>query len=156
MIVQSEADAERVKIAAKAEALQKMVAAAGGNPDAAYRLLFLEAYRLLFLEQMPAVTETLAGAISSIKFDKVVLWSGAGGPGANCGGVSSLVEDLVKVLPPLMQVAEEIGGVQLPGIFGKRMHETTVAAAADASAAAATLEVPVKVSMTVPAKRATD
>ena len=36
------------------------------------------------------------------------------------GGVSSLVEDLVKVLPPLMQVAEEIGGVQLPGIFGKR------------------------------------
>ncbi|HET9010997.1 MAG TPA: hypothetical protein VFN38_04245, partial [Gemmatimonadaceae bacterium] len=72
MIVQAEADGERVKIAAKAEAeatfarmdaeargnlsimekkaegLQKMVAAAGGNPDAAYRLLFLE--------QMPVVT----------------------------------------------------------------------------------------------------
>jgi flotillin len=176
MIVQAEADAERVKIAAKAEAeatfarmdaeargnlsimekkaegLQKMVAAAGGNPDAAYRLLFLE--------QMPAVTETLAGAISSIKFDKVVLWSGAGGNGTSGGGVSSLVEDLVKVLPPLMQVAEEIGGVQLPGIFGKRMQDATVAAtvaaSADASAAAATLEVPVKASMTVPAKRATD
>ena len=89
-----------------------MVAAAGGNPDAAYRLLFLE--------QMPKVTETLAGAIANIKFDKVVLWGGAGGNGSN-GGVSGLVEDLVRVLPPLMQVAEEIGGVQLPGIFGKRV-----------------------------------
>jgi hypothetical protein len=57
-------------------------------------------------------------------------------------------------------VAEEIGGVQLPGIFGRRMQDATTAAAADASAAtaaaAATLEVPVKASMTVQAKRATD
>ncbi|HET9010998.1 MAG TPA: hypothetical protein VFN38_04250 [Gemmatimonadaceae bacterium] len=96
-----------------------------------------------------------AGAISNIKFDKVVLWNGASPNGAG-GGVSSFVEDLVKVLPPLMQVAEEIGGVQLPGIFGKRMQEATEAAAAEASAAAATLEVPVKASMTVQAKRASD
>jgi flotillin len=171
MIVQAEADAERVKIAARAEAeatfarldaeargnlsimekkaegLQKMVAAAGGNPDAAYRLLFLE--------QMPVVTQTLAGAISNIKFDKVVLWNGAGGAGGP-GGVSSLVEDLVKVLPPLMQVAEEIGGVQLPGIFGKRVQEATAAAAAEAKANASMIEVPVQASMTVQAKRATD
>jgi len=124
-----------------------MVAAAGGNPDAAYRLLFLE--------QMPVVTQTLAGAISNIKFDKVVLWNGAGGANGP-GGVSSLVEDLVKVLPPLMQVAEEIGGVQLPGIFGKRVQEATAAAAAEAKANAAMIEVPVQASMTVQAKRATD
>ena len=174
MIVQAEADAERVKIAAKAEAeatfarldaeargnlsimekkaegLQKMVAAAGGNPDAAYRLLFLE--------QMPQVTETLAGAIANIKFDKVVLWNGGAGNGTSTG-VSGLVEDLVKVLPPLMQVAEEIGGVQLPGIFGKRMQEATSAAAVDAATQAAalkTVEVPIEASMTVPAKRVTD
>jgi len=174
MIVQAEADAERVKIAAKAEAeatfarldaeargnlsimekkaegLQKMVAAAGGNPDAAYRLLFLE--------QMPQVTETLAGAIANIKFDKVVLWNGAGGNGTS-SGVSGLVEDLVRVLPPLMQVAEEVGGVQLPGIFGKRMQEATAAAVAETDAAlkaAKTIEVPIEASMTVPAKRATD
>jgi flotillin len=174
MIVQAEADAERVKIAAKAEAeatfarldaeargnlsimekkaegLQKMVAAAGGNPDAAYRLLFLE--------QMPQVTETLAGAIANIKFDKVVLWNGGNGTGTT-SGVSGLVEDLVRVLPPLMQVAEEVGGVQLPGIFGKRMQEATAAAVADTDAAvraAKTVEVPIEASMTVPAKRATD
>lgn len=171
MIVQAEADAERVKIAAKAEAeatfarldaeargnlsimekkaegLQKMVAAAGGNPDAAYRLLFLE--------QMPQVTETLAGAIANIKFDKVVLWNGAAGNGTS-SGVSGLVEDLVKVLPPLMQVAEEIGGVQLPGIFGKRIQDATETAAAEASAALKTVEVPIEASMTVQAKRATD
>ena len=178
MIVQAEADAERVKIAARAEAeatfarldaeargnlsimekkaegLQKMVAAAGGNPDAAYRLLFLE--------QMPAVTSTLAGAIANIKFDKVVMWNGMGGTGANGGGVSSLVEDLVKVLPPLMQVAEEIGGVQLPGIFGKRATDPVSPGALSTPPspphvpAAATVEVPVQASMTVKAKRATD
>jgi len=171
MIVAAEADAERVKIAARAEAeatfarldaeargnlsimekkaegLQKMVAAAGGNPDAAYRLLFLE--------QMPIVTQTLAGAISNIKFDKVVLWNGAGGANGP-GGVSSLVEDLVKVLPPLMQVAEEIGGVQLPGIFGKRVPESATPAAVEAKADAPMIEVPVQASMTVKAKRATD
>ena len=171
MIVAAEADAERVKIAARAEAeatfarldaeargnlsimekkaegLQKMVAAAGGNPDAAYRLLFLE--------QMPVVTQTLAGAISNIKFDKVVLWNGAGGANGP-GGVSSLVEDLVKVLPPLMQVAEEIGGVQLPGIFGKRVPESATPAAVEAKADAPMIEVPVQASMTVKAKRATD
>jgi flotillin len=175
MIVQAEADAERVKIAAKAEAeatfarldaeargnlsimekkaegLQKMVAAAGGNPDAAYRLLFLE--------QMPQVTETLAGAIANIKFDKVVLWNGGNAGNGTTSGVSGLVEDLVRVLPPLMQVAEEVGGVQLPGIFGKRMQEATSAAVAEADAALAkakTIEVPIEASMTVPAKRATD
>jgi flotillin len=134
----------------KAEGLQKMVAAAGGNPDAAYRLLFLE--------QMPQVTETLAGAIANIKFDKVVLWNGGNGTGTT-SGVSGLVEDLVRVLPPLMQVAEEVGGVQLPGIFGKRMQEATAAAVADTDAAvraAKTVEVPIEASMTVPAKRATD
>ena len=172
MIVAAEADAERVKIAARAEAeatfarldaeargnlsimekkaegLQKMVAAAGGNPDAAYRLLFLE--------QMPAVTQTLAGAISNIKFDKVVLWNGGAGGTNGPGGVSSLVEDLVKVLPPLMQVAEEIGGVQLPGIFGKRVPETATPASVEAKGDAPMIEVPVQASMTVKAKRATD
>jgi flotillin len=137
----------------KAEGLQKMVAAAGGDPDAAYRLLFLE--------QMPAVTSTLAGAISNIKFDKVVMWNGATGNGANGGGVSSLVEDLVKVLPPLMQVAEEIGGVQLPGIFGKRATHVPASAPVPAPSSAAvpsvaTVEVPVQASMTVKAKRASD
>ena len=79
------------------------------------------------------------------------------GTGANGGGVSSLVEDLVKVLPPLMQVAEEIGGVQLPGIFGKRATDVPAAVApAVAVPSAATVEVPVQASMTVKAKRATD
>jgi hypothetical protein len=62
-----------------------------------------------------------------------------------------------------MQVAEEIGGVQLPGIFGKRATDAPVAGTAPAPAPAAaavpsvaTVEVPVQASMTVKAKRATD
>jgi len=63
----------------------------------------------------------------------------------------------VRVLPPLMQVAEEIGGVQLPGIFGKRAADAPAAAAPTIAApSAATVEVPVQASMTVKAKRATD
>jgi hypothetical protein len=72
------------------------------------------------------------------------------------------VEDLVKVLPPLMQVAEEIGGVQLPGIFGKRAADAPVAGTVPTPVTPAavpsigTVEVPVQASMTVKAKRATD
>jgi len=56
-----------------------------------------------------------------------------------------------------MQVAEEIGGVQLPGIFGKRATDAPAAASQPVAVpSATTVEVPVQASMTVKAKRATD
>jgi len=63
------------------------------------------------------------------------------------------------VPPPLMQAAEEVGPLQLAGIFGKRMQEVTTVAVAESDAvlqATKTIEVPIEMSMTVPAQRARD
>lgn len=70
------------------------------------------------------------------------------------GGVGVLLQGVGALFG--LGGAHEIGGVQLPGIFGKRVQEATVAAAAEAKANASMIEVPVQASMTVQAKRATD
>ena len=128
-IVEAEAEAERQRIHAVAEAaanyarleaeargqyeilrkkgegLREIVSAAGGAR---------EAFQLLMLEHLDHLAETAATAISNIKFDKVVVWdSGAGNATGN------FLQNFVKGLPPMMQVVEEIGGVQLPDFLGR-------------------------------------
>ncbi len=60
------------------------------------------------LEHVDNLAETAATAISNIKFDKVVVWDGAGnGTGATAG----FLQNMARSLPPMMQVLQEIGGV---------------------------------------------
>jgi flotillin len=107
--LQAEAQGEYEKLAKKGEGLKTIVEACGGA-DAAYRLLMLE--------HLDHLAQSAAQAISNVKFDKVVVWSGAAG--GNGGGESApsgaarFVQDLAAVFPPVMEVMKEIGGVQLP------------------------------------------
>jgi len=148
LIVEAEADAARVRIAAeaeanrtrvaaeaeaqatfakldaqargeyeilskRAEAIGRMVEAAGGDPDAAFRLMMVE--------QMPLMIDSAAKAIANLKFDKVVVWDGGNGTGD--GGTAGFVQNLMRSLPPMMSVVEEVGGVKLPGFFGSRLAD---------------------------------
>jgi flotillin len=93
----------------KAEGLKRIVDACGG-PEAAYRMLMLE--------HVPVLADKAAEAISNIKFDKVVLWGGAGTNGAAASGVSSFVTDLMGTLPPALHTMLNIGGVSVAdGLF---------------------------------------
>jgi flotillin len=152
--IKAEAEANRLKVAAdaeaqatfakldaqargeyeilskRAEAIGRMVAAAGGDPDAAFRLMMVE--------QMPLMIESAAKAISNLKFDKVIVWDGGNGNGE--GGTAGFVQNMVRSLPPMMSVIEEVGGVKLPDFLGKRMPEVGAnggAADLDAPAASA-------------------
>jgi flotillin len=135
-IVEAEAEAERVKIAAnadaaaiyarleaeargqyeilakKADALRQMVEAAGGAQPA---------YQLLMLEHLDTLAETASKAISNIKFDKVVVWEGGGGNGQS--GTAGFIQNMGKMMPPMMQVLRDIGGVELPGYLGSLKAE---------------------------------
>jgi flotillin len=144
-IVEAEADAERRRISAQAEAaatfarleaeargqyemlakkaegLREIVAACGGSK---------EAFQLLMLEHVDNLAETAAQAISGIKFDKVVVWEGGGnGTGATAG----FLNNMARTLPPMMQVIQEIGGVELPAMFGKLVEEGSAAGGAAVS-----------------------
>ncbi|MBN1782927.1 flotillin family protein [bacterium] len=92
----------------KAEGLKEIVKAAGGNPD--------KAATLLIVEQLPAIVEAQTKAISSIKFDKVVVMDGMGGPNGT-STTASWLSSVVKALPGLQEFAE-MSGIKLPAILG--------------------------------------
>ena len=132
MIVDAEAAAERVKLAAQAEAatiyakleaeargqyeilakkgegLKKIIAACGSAQAA---------FQLLMLDHMDALAAASAKAISNIKFDKVVVWEGGGGNGTS--GTSAFIKDMARMMPPMLQVMKDIGGVEMPEYLAK-------------------------------------
>jgi flotillin len=147
MIVDAEAQAEKHRVEAEGEAsaiFARLEAEARGN----YEILSKKgeglkqivaacgsaeaAYRLLMLEHVEKLAEMSAMAISQIKFDKVVVWEG-GGQGVNGHGSSttSFLQNLVKMMPPMMHVMQEVGGVEPPGYVGKLTPDKPVEAPKD-------------------------
>ncbi len=137
-IVTAEAEAERARIRAEGEAaatfarldaeargqyeilrrkgdgLREIVNACGGSSAA---------FQMLMLEHLDHLAETAATAISNIKFDKIVVWDGAGGSGNGNGeggsGTSRFLQSLAGSLPPTLQMMRDIGGVEMPEFLGK-------------------------------------
>jgi flotillin len=108
--LEAEARGQYEMLAKKAEGLKQIVDACGGSK---------EAFQLLMLEHVDNLAETAATAISNIKFDKVVVWEGAGSGSATSG----FLQNMARSLPPMMQVLQEIGGVELPSYLGKVLPE---------------------------------
>jgi flotillin len=111
-VLEAEAKGQFEIMSKKAEAIGRMVQAAGGDPKAAFQLMMVE--------QLPALAQTAATAISNIKFDKVVVWEGgnASGDGSAVGGSAGFIQNLARSMPPMMQVLRDVAGVELPGFLG--------------------------------------
>ena len=142
MIVDAEAAAERVKLEAEAQAatifarldaeargqyeilakkgegLKKIIDACGSSQAA---------FQLLMLDHMDALAAASAKAISNIKFDKVVVWEG-GGDGTS--GTSAFIKDMARMMPPMLQVMKDIGGVEMPEYLAKLTGDGNAPAAA--------------------------
>jgi flotillin len=115
--LEAEARGQYEMLAKKAEGLKMIVDAAGGSR---------EAFQLLMLEHMDNLAETAALAISNIKLDKVVVWDS--GNGAATG---NFISGLAGAMPPMMDVIRNIGGVELPAMFGKLAEDGNVTGSAD-------------------------
>lgn len=126
VIVDAEAAAERVKLEAQAQAATiyaKLEAEARGQ----YEILAKKgeglkkiidacgsaqsAFQLLMLEHLDALAQASAQAISNIKFDKVVVWEGNNGEKSK---TASFLHDMARVMPPMLQVMRDVGGVEIP------------------------------------------
>ena len=114
--LEAEARGQYEILAKKADGLRQIVDACGGPQ---------QAYQLLMLEHMDTLATTAATAISNIKFDKVVVWDGGSG-----GAAPNFLQGMTRTLPPMMQVIRDIGGVELPGMFGKLAEEAAAPAPA--------------------------
>jgi len=69
---------------------------------------------MLMLEHLDSLAHASAQAISGIKFDKVVVWENGGGNGQPSTNTAHFLQSLARVMPPMMQVMKDIGGVEMP------------------------------------------
>ncbi len=118
-------------LAKKGQGLGEIVAACGGSQ---------EAFQMLMLEHMEKLSENAAKAISNIKFDKVVVWDGAGGAGGGEGSATSnFLSSLAGSLPPMLHMMKDIGGVDMPEYFGKLVEDAEAVSAAKGAKAPGTV-----------------
>ena len=121
---QGEADAIYAKMQAEARGMQEILSkqaegfadiikSAGGNADAALKMLIADKLEDLMRVQVDA--------IKNIKIDKVTVWDG----GQSADGKTStanFISGMMKSVPPLDEVFE-LAGMQLPDFLGKKEEE---------------------------------
>lgn len=139
--LEAQARGEAAIIEQRAEALGKLIDHAGGAR---------EAFLLLLQDQIPQLAETAAKAISGIKIDKVVVWEGGNGVGNGVGNgagsasTANFIQSMARSLPPMMDVLQNVAGVELPSYLGRQVKDAPVAVPNDVttpgSAVAATSE----------------
>ena len=72
------------------------------------------------LDHFDELVSASAKAISSIKFDKVVVWDAGGAAnGDGSTATSNWLRNIAKTLPPMLEVMKEIGGVEFPEVLAK-------------------------------------
>jgi flotillin len=112
--LEAQAKGQYEMLAKKADGLRQIIEACGGAP---------QAFQILMLEHLDKLAETSAKAISGIKFDKVVVWeNGGNGHGAG-NSTSNFLQNMARVLPPMMQVMKDIGGVEMPEYLARLSPE---------------------------------
>ena len=107
-LLEAEANGQYAILSKRAEGISDLVGAAGNSPR--------DAVLLLMAEQMPALVEQQANAISGIDIDKIIVWEGGGGGDAN-GGLAGFVRSLATTLPPIHDLAAS-AGIELPAFLG--------------------------------------
>jgi flotillin len=125
--LEAEAKGQYEILAKKAEGLRQIIAACGGAP---------QAFQMLMLEHLDALAQTSAQAISGIKFDKVVVWEN-GGNGSGTTNTAHFLQNLARVMPPMMQVLKDVGGVEMPEFLARLTPEQQPASATPAAASEA-------------------
>ncbi|WP_027001969.1 flotillin family protein [Hugenholtzia roseola] len=118
-IAKGEADATLLKYQAEAEGLKKLLEAkAKGYQDilASCEGDTSAAATLLLIEKLEMLVEKQTEAIANLKIDKITVWEN-GASGANGGATSNFVRNLINTLPPMHELAQQVG-IELPRFLG--------------------------------------
>lgn len=117
--LEAEARGQYEILARKGEGLKQIIDACGGAD---------KAFQMMLLEHLDHLAEASAKAISSIKFDKVVVWENGTGANGN-SATSNFLQSMARTLPPMLQTMRDIGGVEIPESIVKISQDKTDAAA---------------------------
>lgn len=111
----AEAEGTEAMLLKQADGFQRIVEAAGGDPN--------NAFKLLIVEKLPELVRMQTEAIGNINVDKITVWDNGKGDGAG-----SAVRGLFQSLPPLHELCS-MAGLELPDYLGKIHQEKTPPAA---------------------------
>lgn len=98
----------------QATGFNEIVSAAGGNSDAAVRLMLAD--------KMEELVKIQVEAIKNIKIDKVTVWDGGSSNSDGKTSTANFLSGLMKSIPP-MQEMFNMAGMELPEYLGKEKIE---------------------------------
>ncbi len=96
----------------QAEGYDKMVKAAGGDPQSAYQLLLIE--------KLPELIKTQVEAIKNIKIDKITVWDGNSGKDGKTS-TANFISGMMNSVPPLNDLFN-MAGMNLPEYLKGKDH----------------------------------
>jgi flotillin len=113
------AEAEGVKklLESKAIGYSNLIKSCAGDAKAASTLLMIEKIEELVAHQVEAV--------KNLKIDKITVWDSGSADGKS-SSTSNFLSNLIKVLPPLQDVAH-MAGIELPDYLGSISPDKTAA-----------------------------
>lgn len=97
----------------QAAGMRELVSAAGGNADAAVKLIVADKLQDLMQIQVDA--------IKNIKIDKVTVWDSVGGEKGS--STANFLSGMMKSVPPLNELFKQ-SGMELPDFLGKTVEST--------------------------------
>jgi flotillin len=118
--MEAEAEGMQAMLTKQAEGLREIVSAAGGDPNAALRLMLAD--------KMEELMRIQVEAIKNIRIDKVTVWDGGDGKSGKTA-TAGFLSGLAKSIPPMNELFD-MAGMELPGYLGGRAAENAPAALA--------------------------
>ncbi len=110
MKMQAEAAGAREILVKQAEGLTRIVSAAGGDANAAIKLMVTD--------KLEALTRIQVDAIKNLKIDKVTVWDNGQGGADGKSNTAGFISGLYKSVPPLTDLFD-MAGMKLPEYLGK-------------------------------------
>lgn len=124
MKMQAEAAGAREILIKQAEGLSRIINAAGGDANAAIRLMVTDKLEELIRIQVEA--------ISNLKIDKVTVWDNGQSGGDGKSSTAGFISGLYRSVPPLTDLFD-MAGMKLPEYLGTARDSASKAAADNAS-----------------------
>ena len=112
--MQAQAKGAQEILEKQAEGMRAIVEAAGGDADAAVKLLIADKLQDLMAIQVEA--------IKNIKIDKITVWDNGQAGGDGKGTTANFLSGLLGAVPPMNELFKQ-AGMELPSILGKDVTE---------------------------------
>jgi flotillin len=114
--MQAEANGIREMLTKQAEGLNEIVRAAGGEANAAVRLMVAD--------KLEDLTKIQVEAVKNLKIDKITVWDNGNKAENGKTTTANFLSGMMQAIPPMNELFN-MAGMQLPEYLGKEKTEQT-------------------------------